>query len=78
MKKVILIVGHKNTIYVNKFNSITDAYFFYLDKFATFSDWRYYLHCAHKFLNRVSDERIMESIFRNVFDKNTYLLLESG
>ena len=77
MKKVILIVGRKNIIYVNKFNSITDAYSFYLDEFATFSDWWYYLRCAHKLLNRVSNERIMESIFRNVFDENTYLLFEN-
>lgn len=76
MKKVILIVGRKNVIYVNKFDTITDAYFFYLDEFATFGDWWYYLRCAHKLLNRVYDERIMESIFRNVFE-NTHLLLDN-
>ena len=76
MKKVILIVSRKNVIYVNKFDTITDAYFFYLDEFATFGDWWYYLRCAHKLLNRVYDERIMESIFRNVFE-NTVLLLDN-
>lgn len=76
MKKVFLIVGRKNVIYVNKFDTITDAYFFYLDEFATFGDWWYYLRCAHKLLNRVYDERIMESIFRNVFE-NTVLLLDN-
>ena len=78
MKNVILIVGRKNVIHVHKFNTITDAYFFYLDEFATFGDWWYYLRCAHKLLNHVCDERIMESIFRNVFDENTILLLDNG
>ena len=76
MKKVILIVGRKNVIHVHKFDTITDAYSFYLDEFATFDDWWYYLCCAHKLLNRVYDERIMESIFRNVFE-NTVLLLDN-
>lgn len=78
MKKVILIVSRKNTIYVNKFDTVTEAYSFYLDEFATFCDWLYYLRCAHKLLNRVYDENIMESIFRNVFDENTHLLLDCG
>lgn len=76
MEKVTLIVGREDTIYVDKFDSITDAYFFYLKKFATFGDWWYYLRRAHKLLNHVRNERIMNSIFRNVFDENTYLLID--
>lgn len=76
MKRVVLIVCKGHVVNVRKFETVTEAYRCYLKKFSTFGDWAYYLRCAHKLLNRVYDERIMESIFRNVFE-NTHLLLDN-
>lgn len=73
MSKIILTVRKHNVIDIYTFNTITEAYHYYLKKFSTFGDWIYYLRCAHKLLNQVSDEHIMECIFRNVFDENVYL-----
>lgn len=78
MKRITLIVRKRKTIYTYKFNTVTEAYHYYLKKFSTFGDWIYYLRCAHKLLNHVNDEHIMECIFRNVFDENVYLLLDNG
>lgn len=76
MNKVILIVVHNNTIEINKFNSITDAYVFYLKEFSTLGEWWYYFKLTHKLLNHIYDENIMLCIFRNVFDENVYLVVD--
>lgn len=49
------------------FNSISEAYHYYLRHYSTIGDWLYYLRCAHTRLDKVSDERVMEAVFRNVF-----------
>ena len=51
------------------FNTITEAYKYYIKKYATFGDWLYYLKVAHTFLHKVTDEEIMQSIFRNCFKR---------
>lgn len=78
MKRVILIVGRGHVVNIRKFETVTEAYQCYLKEFATFGDWAYYLHCAHKLLSRVYDEETMECIFQNVFDENVHLLFDNG
>lgn len=77
MKKCTLIVKSGFITYYQDFYTITDAYTFYLKNYATYRDYLYYLCCAHRLLNRVQDEHIMECIFRNVFDENVELVLDS-
>lgn len=66
--KQILIVRKGNLVIVKKFDTVTEAYHHYLKNYSTFGEWWYYLKCAHKLLNRVTDEQIMECVFRNVFN----------
>ena len=54
-----------------EFDSISQAYHYYLRHFSTLGDWLYYLRTAHTFLHKVTNERIMLEIFRNVFDERT-------
>lgn len=64
---MVILHGVKNNeIYEHYFNSITEAYHYYVKHYATIGDWWYYLRCAHRLLNRVTDEEVMKSIFRNV------------
>lgn len=49
------------------FNSVTQAYRYYLKHFSTIGEWVYYLRCAHTLLNTVTNEEIMRAVFRNVF-----------
>lgn len=53
---------HKET-----FDTITEAYNYYVRYFSTKIDWLYYLFHCHRLLNRVKDEEVMEAVFRNVF-----------
>lgn len=72
--KVILVVQRGNTVHINYFATVENAYRFYLKEFATFQEWWYYFWCAHTLLNRVHNEDVMEAIFRNVF--NGVLIVE--
>ena len=78
MKRVILVVCKGRVVNVRKFETVTEAYHYYLKEFSTFGEWVDYLRCGHKMLNRVHDEEIMEYIFENVFGKNVQLVLDNG
>lgn len=75
MKATVVVIIHGVTFTYN-FNSITEAYHFYLYQFSTLGEWWYYLRCAHRLLDSVKDEQVMESIFKNVFNKNVCLLVD--
>ena len=64
---VVLTVVRKKEVAVWKFNTITEAYKFYVKYYATLGEWWYYLNCAHTLLNRVKDEAIMECLFTHCF-----------
>lgn len=66
-KEITLVVAIKKNVFVHKFDTITEAYRYYLKKYSTLGDWWYYLTCAHKLLSSVTNEEIMECIFRNCF-----------
>ena len=78
MKRVILVVCKGRVVNVRKFETVTEAYRYYLKEFSTFGEWADYLRYEHKMLNRVHDEEIMEYIFENVFGKNVQLVLDNG
>lgn len=67
MKKIVLVVARDNGCNVKRFDTVTEAYHFYLKNFSTFGDKWYYFWTAHKLLRSVADEAVMESIFQNVF-----------
>lgn len=75
--KAILVVATKQNVNVRKFETITEAYHFYLNQYSTFGEWFYYLRVAHTWLSKVDNEEIMECIFRNVFNKNVCLVLDN-
>ena len=64
---VHLAVVRKNEVAYWHFNSITEAYKFYVKHYATLGEWWYYLNCAHTLLNRVKREEIMECLFTHCF-----------
>lgn len=49
------------------FNSISEAYHYYLRHYSTLGDWFYYWKTAHDFLHKVTDEKCMLAIVHNVF-----------
>lgn len=49
------------------FNSITEAYHYYLWHFSALGDWWYYFWCAHLPLSSIKDEHAMYMISKNVF-----------
>lgn len=51
---------------------VETAYREYLKHFATAGDYAYYKECCGKDLNEVTDSKIMEAIFRNVFEYVIY------
>lgn len=70
---VILNVSTKECVYVGVFDSVTQAYKYYLKYFATIGDKWYYYKTSHTRLKSVTDEETMEAIFRNVF-KNAFIV----
>ena len=66
-KEIILVVAIKKNVFVHKFDTVTEAYRYYLKKYSTLGDWWCYLTCAHKLLSSIINEEIMECIFRNCF-----------
>ena len=66
-KEIILVVAIKKNVFVHKFDTVTEAYRYYLKKYSTLDDWWYYLIYAHKLLSSIINEEIMECIFRNCF-----------
>ena len=74
MKKVLDKLHQVCYISVIEFDSISQAYHYYLRHFSTFGDWFYYLKTAHTLLSKVTDERVMLAIFRNVFDERQILV----
>ena len=78
MKRVILVVRKGCVVNVRKFETVTDAYYYYLKEFATLAEWTDYLCCTHKLLNHVYDEENMKYIFKNFFGRNVHLLFDNG
>lgn len=76
MKKAIMIRVHRNIAEVKKFNTVTEAYHYYLKNYSSFGEWWYYLRCAHCLLSKVTNEEIMKSVFENVFDENVCLVMD--
>jgi len=74
---VILTVKRDKT-YVYEFKTVTEAYHFYLKNFSTFKDWWYYLYFARSLLSSVKSERVMQMMFRNVFDGRATLSVKDG
>ena len=70
----VLYVDRRRHLYEIECDSISQAYHYYLRHFSTFGDWFYYLKTAHTFLHKVTDERVMLAIFRNVFDDRQFLV----
>lgn len=66
MTYVLNVMGGKQK-FSKDFNSVTAAYTYYLDNFATADDDDYYYDVAKTHLVDVKDEDIMAAIFRNVF-----------
>jgi len=55
------------------FETAREAYLFYLKNFAESEDFTYYKDCAGIELESVTDEKIIFSIFENVFNKKHHL-----
>lgn len=69
----LTVKKHKRIIYQKNFHYVDNAYFTYLDNFSTIGDWLYYLRVAHMRLDKVTDKRTMEAIFRNVFKNAKFI-----
>lgn len=63
-----LFVERNGVLIKKEFNTVTEAYYYYLKHYSTFREWWYYLFYCHKLLNRVTDEAVMERVFFNVLD----------
>lgn len=66
-KEIALVVNKKKRVFIHKFDTVAEAYRFYLKKYSTLSDWWYHFTCTHKLLSSVTNEEIMECMFRNNF-----------
>lgn len=64
---IVLTVVRGHKVRIHYFNSVSAAYYYYVRHYATIAEWWYYLRCAHYLLNKVSNEAVMECLFRNVF-----------
>ena len=51
------------------FPNVTAAYIYYLLYYADVTEHHYYNECYHTWLDDVKDEKAMEEIFRNIFNK---------
>ena len=65
---IILNVVRGRKIYKHRFNSITEAYHYYIEHYATEGDKQYYQQCANHSLDSITSEETMEAIFWNVFE----------
>ena len=64
----VLVVARKGKIFVEKnFETITEAYKYYVKHYATFGEWFYYFKTAHALLNHVDNEEIMKCLFKHCF-----------
>lgn len=64
----VLVVARNGKIFVEKnFETITEAYKYYVKHYATFEEWFYYLKTTHTLLNHVDNEEIMECLFKHCF-----------
>lgn len=70
---IYLYVATKKTTHTHSFNSVTEAYQFYIKHYATFGGWKYFYDITHMLLTDITDENTMKAIFRNVF-KNTFIV----
>ena len=77
MKRVILVVRKGQVVNVRRFETITDAYCYYLKTFSTLAEWADYLFCTHRLLNHVYEEEVMEYILKSFFGRHVYLLLDN-
>lgn len=77
MEKVILVVRKGQTVIVRRFETITDAYSYYLKEFSTIAEWADYLCCTHKLLNHVYEEEVMEYILKYFFGRHVRLLVDN-
>lgn len=66
-KEIILTVCKNKKVIVHEFDTITEAYNYYLKNHSTLNDWWYYFTCTHKLLSSITSEEVMECIFRNCF-----------
>lgn len=57
----------KRTIFHHQFDTVTEAYKYYVKHYATLGDWVYYLLHAHLLLSQVDNEEVMECLFSHLF-----------
>lgn len=67
--KYHLVVAKKKTVYHFTFDTMTEAFHYYLKHYSTLDEWLYYLRVAHNLLCFIENEEIMTAVFRNGFNK---------
>lgn len=75
--KIILFVSTKNCVHVHKFNTVTEAYKYYLHSYITPLDSIHYYNETHNFFNKVTNEETMIEIFKEYFNKKALLVLDN-
>lgn len=74
----LLIVAKTKKTFLYKFKTVSEAYNCYLQNYATLGDHLYYFLCCGKRLSKVKEERVMESVLRNVAGNNIVLVKIKG
>ena len=69
MEYTLTVITYGKHYKLFKFNSITEAYNYYLKHYSTISDWLYYFHNSGLLLSSIKDEDIMECLFIHCFTK---------
>lgn len=77
MERVILVVRKGHAVNVRRFETITDAYCYYLKEYSTIAEWADYLFCTHKLLNHVCEEEVMEYILKYFFGRHVRLFIDN-
>lgn len=68
------ITDDKDVFHKYVFDSVKDAYLFYLNTYATSDDFKYYSDCCGKSLYDIADNNnLIASAFRNVFGLKHFL-----
>jgi hypothetical protein len=56
------------------FDTVKEAYLYYLDHFATKEDFEYYKECANKDLREIADDiNLIGMMFENVFNEKHHI-----
>lgn len=63
----LIVARPKKEIFRKNFETITDAYNYYVKYFATLKEKIYYWGCAKKSLKKINNEKVMLNLFDNVF-----------